>query len=274
MKEANLNEGFVKALFYGAPGSTKTRTAASAVFVPELSPVLMLESAGNPLSIRDYEVLPTIFTMDKMKDYNYPYDWLLNGQPAKHPFTEMCEKAGIDLPNKPFKSVFVDGMSEVQRFAFRTIVPGRDASPGDVPTAVEIQHFNAVLAMMVNWAYKYIKLPMHVMLSSLEAEKQSGTAGAIYRRPLLWGQSQGEVASYVYLVMRLTTSEYLDSRTKSVVASDLAEVSSSDFIGFTRQSASFYAKDQYGMKDKDGKLMRYMFDPTMQKIWDAIGGNL
>ena len=265
MKRPDLEERFLKVLLYGAPGTTKTRTGASAVFVPEMSPVLMLESAGNPLSIKDYKPLPTIVTMESMKDYNYPYDFLLRGQPNKHPFREWCEKSGYELPDEPFKTVFVDGMTEVQRFAFRVVIPGRDTQPGDVPAATEIQHFNAVLAMMVNWAYKFIKLDMNVILSSLEAEKQD-KSGAIFRRPLLWGQSQGEVSSYVYMVMRLTQAENMDIRTRAVVANELAEVKNSQTVGFLKASSSFYAKEQYGIKEP------YLFDPTMKKLWSAING--
>lgn len=268
MKSPDMSTGFLKALLYGAPGTTKTRTAASATFVDALSPVLVLESAGNPLSIRDYDPMPTVISMESMKDFNLPYDYLVRGQPEGHQFEAVCDKLGIKLPKSGFETVVVDGLSEVQRFAFRTVIPGRDALPGDLPSATEIQHFNSVLAMMVNWAYKFIKLDMNVILTSLEAEKQDKT-GNIYRRPLLWGQSQGEIASYVYMVMRLTSAENMDSRTKAVVAGELEEVKKSQTVGFVRSSSSFYAKEQYGMYD--GKeLMRYMFDPTIQKIWDCI----
>jgi hypothetical protein len=269
MKPASLDYSLIKALFYGAPGTTKTRTAASAVFVEEMWPVLMLESAANPLSIRDYEYRPTILTMESMKDFNYPYDWLRNGQPKDHPFVRGCEQMEVEL-TFPYKTVIIDGGSEVQRHAFKAVVPGRDANVGDVPPSLERQHFGQILAMMTNWSYKFVQLPMHVVLTCLEQEKQEGANGPIYRRPLIWGQSQVEMSSYVYLVMRLTAAQHLDTRTQAVVAGDIAEVKESHTIGFTKKTASFYAKDQYGMCDEKGELLRFMFDPTMPKIWDAI----
>lgn len=269
MKPTQIDRSLIKALLYGAPGTTKTRTAASAVFVPEMNPVLILESAANPLSIREYDPEPYVVTMESMKDYNWPYDYLLTGQQDNHPFASWLKSAGL-MPDEPFKTVIIDGITETQRFAFRAVVPDMDVRVGDVPPQLEIQNFNRILAMMTNWASKFIKLPIHVILTSLEAEKQAGSMTEIYRRPLLWGQSQGEVTSYVYMVMRLSAAEYMDSRTKSVVANDLEAVKQSSFIGFLKQSSSFYAKEQYGMFNKDGSQMRYMFDPTMQKIWDII----
>jgi len=234
-----------------------------------MNPVLMLESAGNPLSIRDYDPAPVVVTMEGMKDYNAPYDWLVRGQPEEHPFAHWLKDKDMWL-NDPFETVIVDGITETQRFAFKAVLPGIDVPVGDVPAGLEIQNFNRILAMMTNWASKFIKLPMHVILTSLEAEKQAGSMTEIYRRPLLWGQSQGEVSSYVYMVMRLSAAEYMDTKTRAVVANDLAAVKASSFIGFLHQSSSFYAKEQYGMFNEDGTKMRYMYDPTMQKIWDAI----
>jgi len=173
------------------------------------------------------------------------------------------------LPKQPFRTVISDGMTEIQRFAFRAIKPGLDVEPGALPTDIELRDFYKVLQIMTNWAYKYIQLDMHVILTSLENEKQD-KVGNIYRRPLLWGQSQGEIASYVYLVMRLTQTETIDTRSKSVVAADLEAANASQIIGFTRATSSFYAKDQYGMLDSGGQLMRYMYDPTIEEIWSKI----
>lgn len=271
MKPADKSKKLVKAMLYGAPGTKKTRTAASAVFVEEMGPVLILEQAANPLSIRDYDPAPYIVTIENMKDYNEPYDWLIKGQPEQHVFATWLKQNNLWC-DEPFRTVIIDGISQVQTFAIRAIKPGIDAKPGDVPPFTELRDFNALLSMMTNWAYKYMMLPdMHVILTALEYEKQD-KAGNIYRRPLLWGQGESMISSYAYIVMRLTSSEYMDTRTKSAVATDLEKVKQSRTVGFLKQTASFYAKEQYGMLDENGEEMNYMFDPTMQKIWDAIGG--
>lgn len=267
MKLASLDATYLKALLYGAPGSQKTRTAYSATFDERFFPVLVLESAGNPLSTREYLPRPTILTMETLNDYGYPYDYILRNQPKDHEFAVTLRKAGVEVPEK-FKTVIIDGSSETQRFAFRAVVPGADVDPGKVPAAYERQHFGRVLAAMTNWAYKFFKLDIHVILTSLEMEREDG--GILKKRPLYWGQSEGEISSYAYLIMRMAQVDNIDTRSKAVIAGDLEEAKRSQTVGFIRQSMSFYAKDQYGLREKDGSLMRYMFDPTISKIWDAI----
>lgn len=267
MKLASLDSAYLKALIYGAPGSQKTRTSYTATFDERFAPVLVLESAGNPLSTRDYNPRPTILTMEKLEDYSYPYDYILKGQPKDHPFAKVLRDAGVDVPDK-YKTVIVDGSSETQRFAFRAVLPGADVEPGKVPSAYERQHFGRVLASMTNWGYKYFQLPVHVILTALEMERED--SGLMKKRPYYWGQSEGEMASYAYLVMRMAQTDYIDTRSKAVIAGDLEEAKRSQTVGFVRQSMSFYAKDQYGMRDEQGQLMKYMFNPTITKIWDAI----
>jgi hypothetical protein len=269
MKQADLNSPYLKLLLYGQPGSTKTRTSATAAFDDEFAPALMLESAGNPLSLRDYDPCPTIFSMEKLKDYNLVYDYLLRDQPKDHPFRKQCNDAGIKLEDY-YRTVILDGTTQVQRFAFKVVIPGSDVPPGDVPNAHEIQHFNRVLDIMINWSFKFIReLDMHVILTALEEEKTE-KSGATKIRPLLWGQSRGEISGFAYMVMRLAPVETIDSRSKSVFAQELEESKSAQTVGFTRATSTFYAKDQYGLKNPDGSLMRYMFDPTISKIWQSI----
>jgi len=270
MRQADQSAPFLKALFYGQPGSTKTRTACTATFVKDFSPVLVLEAAGNPLSVRDYQPQPTIFSMEKLKDYNQVYDFLVKDQPTDHAFRTVCESAGIPLEDY-YRTVVLDGATQVQRFAFDVVLPGSDVEPGNVPAPYEIQHFGRVLGTMANWAEKYIKtLNMHVIVTALEDEHQSMGSSEVKIRPLLWGQSRGEICGYPYLVMRLAPTSTIDNRSKAVFATEIETAQRSQFVGFTRATNAFYAKDQYGMRDDGGQLMRYMFDPTIEKIWDRI----
>jgi hypothetical protein len=229
----------------------------------------MLESAGNPLAIRDYTQQPWVFSMENLKDFNTVYNFLLSGQPLKHPFRDMCKKANIELPEY-FKTLIVDGSTQVQHFVFDVVVPGSDVPPGDVPAPYEIQHFGRVLNTISNWAEKMIRtLDMHVILTALEDEHNE-KSGATKIRPLIWGQSRGEICSYAYLVMRLCPYKTMDTLAKSIIAADLEEAKKSQIVGIVRPTNSIYAKDQYGMRDEKGELMAYMYDPTISKIWDAI----
>jgi hypothetical protein len=269
MKPGNLQSPFLKALLYGQPGSTKTRTSATACFDEEFAPVLMLESAGNPLSLRDYDPAPTIFSMERLKDYNSVYDFLLTGQQKNHPFRKMCSDADVPLEDY-YRTVILDGTTQIQRFAFDVVVPGTDVPPGDIPAAYEYQHFNRVLGTMINFTEKFIRtLDMHVILTALEDEHQE-KSGETKIRPLLWGQSRGEICGYAYLVMRLCPTSTIDSKSKSALATDLEMAKKAHTVGFVKATNTFYAKDQYGMRDEDGNIMSYMFDPSISKIWDSV----
>jgi hypothetical protein len=268
MRKSDIRNPRLKALFYGQAGSTKTRTAASAVFHPDFAPVLMLEARGNPLSIRDYDPQPTLFSVDSFSDYSLVYDFLYNDQPNNHEFRRACADAGIPL-EPYYKTVILDGTTQTQRLAFRVIIPNSDVDPGTIPNPHEIQHFNRVLDAMIVWADKFLDLPLHVIVTSLEDERTE-KSGATKIRPLIWGQSRGEVCGYAYLVMRLAPVETIDVRSKAVFIGDKEEADASNFVGFCRATSTFYAKDQYGMRNPDGSLMRYMFDPTIEKIWESI----
>jgi hypothetical protein len=210
--------------------------------------------------------------MEALGDFSYPYDYFINGQPETHEFGKALKELG-KYPDQPFKTLIIDGTTEVQRFAFRAVVPGMDVPPGHVVAGVERQQFGKVLAIMINWAYKFIQLDMNVILTSLEDERADAVGNTI-RKPLLWGQSGGEIGSYTYLIARLAHISKLDTKQKAEMReSNLTIETDTTSVAFFNQGASFVAKDQYHMLDEEGKSIKYMMDPTIGKIWDAIQRN-
>lgn len=265
VSHASLTEPYLKVLFYGQPGSTKTRTSATAVYVPPLEPVLMLESGGNPISLRDYDKIPDIVHIDKLDEFNQPYEWLSMSQPPNHPF---CREMQL---NPPYRTVIVDSITEVQRMSFRTVIGTTKVGPGTVPATAEIQHFNKVLGQMVTFANLFYSLPLNVILTSLEREDKDETTGSIMYKPLLWGQSAGEVSGYAYLVARLVHRTRLDFKTETMINQaaklGITEEPMSDSttsVALFMPSGKYVAKDQYGMG------IPYMVSPTMGKILAAV----
>ncbi len=258
---------YLKILLYGEYGSTKTRTAATAALDERLSPVLMLNSGGNPIAIRDYEKQPDILTLDDLKEYNIPYEWLAGGQDPDHPF---CDK--FDL-NPPYKTVIVDSVTEVQRMSFSFVTGNTRIGPGDIPQSVEIQHFNKTLGQMVTFARLYYGLPMNVIMTSLEKYDKDEVTGAVMHRPLIWGQASSEIGGYAYIVARLVHRARIDNKlrmradqqAKVGIAEDPID-SETVSVALFEPTGKYVAKDQYGV------LGPYMVNPTMTKILDAIGG--
>lgn len=249
-------EDKLKTLFYGQPGSTKTRTAATAALDPRLSPVLYLEQGGNPLSMRSYTRWPDIVHMEKLSDYNPIYDWLLNGQKDSSPIVDILKL------KPPYKTLVIDSITEVQRYSFRTVIGSSSAKPGDIPASAERQHFNKVLSQMVNFANLFYQLPMHVILTSLESETKNEATGDIFYKPLLWGQSSGEVPGYAYLVARMVHRARIEGKMYRVIGDAIDQVTSS--VALFQPAGTYMAKDQYGC------MGGFMPDPTIGKMLDLL----
>lgn len=261
----SLTEPYLKVLFYGQAGSTKTRTSSTAVYVPTMAPVLMLEAGGNPISLRDFEKVPDIVHIDALDEFNEPYEWFRLGQPANHPF---CKSMGL---TPPYRTLIVDSITEVQRMSFRTVIGTTKVGPGTIPATAEIQHFNKVLGQMVTFASLYLSLPLHVILTSLEREDKDESTGTIMYKPLLWGQSAGEVSGYAYLVARLVHRTRLDFKTETLVnqAAKLG-ITEEPMSDKTVSVALFMPSGKYIAKDQYGTGIPFMPDPTMGKILAAV----
>jgi hypothetical protein len=251
---------YAKMLFYGKPGSTKTRTVGSAALDKRMAPVLMLDIGGNPLSIRDYPVQPDIIQIDEMADLNPVYSWLLAGQPQDRYAEKMELTPG-------YKTVIVDGITDLQRYSFAQVVGNMKKLPGDIPIATQIQHHQGVLAQMTNFARLFFKLEMHVLVTALEKEVMDPNGITMYG-PLLTGQAPGEVSVYPYVVSRLVHRAKIDKR--EARDSKLPEDPNGQTISvaFFTPSARIMAKDQYGIG------VPWMVDPTMTKMLDLAAASV
>ena len=256
--EFDVTKG-ITALIYGQPGSGKTRLSASAALDPKdrWGKVLMLEAFGNPMSIRDYDRKPDIVTIEDMEDFNEPYEWLTGGQPEEHPF---CKDFNL---TPPYKTVIVDGLTEVQRFVIRKVSGVDFTGPGDLTPLLGRQGFGQLLGTMLNWATHFVKLAdlgLNVILTSLEASSEE--AGVAKSKPLFWGQSGGEICGYVLLVIRLTTQL---AAPKSLMTHPNDPVyPDSNNVAFFRETTTHYAKDQYYIG------IDHLVDPTMANLMDLL----
>jgi len=248
------DDPYVRILFYGTAGATKTRTVSTAAWDERTAPALMLETGGNPISIRDYEKIPTIVKLETVGDLNAPYDWFHRGQPANHPF---AKKFGLELG---YKSIIIDSLTDLQRLVIDETTNRTDVAPGDPVAALGLQGFGQILARVLHMTRLYFGLPVHVFITCLESEH----AGVL--KPLLWGQARDEVPGYGYVVGRLAHRDDLPPKIKVVLKGELESAKSAYIALFSKQS-QYYAKDQYGV------LGHYLVDPTIGKIMDLIQPN-
>lgn len=258
--DLNASEGF-KGLFYGVPGSGKTRLAYSAALDDRMHPVLGLDAFGNPASIRSYKRLPTVIRMSDIKDINKPYNWLLAGQPMNDPF---AKEYGFTVP---FKTVVLDTVTDIQRYAFNTVL-NMSGNPGDIPIKREWEHFNKVLGIMINVATKFYELAelhrLHVILTAHEKKNEDRMTGQDMYNVLLDGQSDNEVPGKAMMVGRMMHESRLGTRQKKDIYDAKEAVEDSTVACFVFPTSSYVAKDQYGTGKK------FFLDPTMTAILDAI----
>lgn len=253
----------LKIMWYGQPGSTKTRTAGSAALDDRTWPCLLLDAGGNPLSLRDYKRKPDIIQIDTIEDLNPIYRWLAQGQPEAD---ALVKSMGL-LTAGPYKTIILDGITDIQRFSFAKVVGNTGKLPGDIPQPTQIQHHQGVLQQMTNMSRLFFKLPYHIIVTALEKESQDANGQMMYR-PLLTGQAPGEVAAYAYTLGRLVHRARVTKREQRDLKIEEDPNDETVAVAFFRPSGAIMAKDQSGIG------MDYMVDPTITKILDAIDANV
>lgn len=259
MRKVIPNTEFVRIMFVGRSGSTKTRTAYSACLDPRMRRVLGLDMKGQPRSIRTYRPQPDIVGIESLPDLSRIYAWLKNGQ---KPNDAIVKEAGL---NPPYQTVVVDGWSEAQRLVVISASGNTMTQMGDKPKPIEIQHYGTIFAQTTAIFEGFYALPMHVIGTALENEKEDEKNGTVFRIQLV-GQSKDQAASYPEIVGRMVHIEKVSNQIKTALKGDKDSGYTEDTISicFFKPSAKHEAKDQ------TGALGDVMVDATMTKILDLI----
>lgn len=254
-----VQDPYLRTLFYGKPGSHKTRTAGTACLDDRTYPTLWLDMSGNPMSIRDYERLPDIIEVERLGDINDPYNWIMNGQKPDAKFAK-----AFDL-SPPYKAIVLDQITDLQRISFATVMGQPNLGPGDIGKHAQRRDFYGVLGQMTRFARLYYSLPMHVIMTALEKTTTDEVTGAVTMSPLLWGQSDTEVPGYAYVVARMVHRAKMKGPVLKAIE-DSAGEEALHAVALFMPSGKYDAKDQYGA------LGNYMIDPSIPKMLDLIYG--
>lgn len=253
------NQGILS-IIYGQPGCGKTTLMATACKDARFGRVLDLDAFGNPQALRKLpeDARPDVIMMERLEDFNAPYNWLKDGQDPKSAYAKEFKL------KPPYKTVFVDGTTEVQRFIVNLITGAMNLDPGKMTTALGRQGFGQLLGTMMNWSKHFIQLAdlgLNICFTCLEADKKDEAQVSSYE-PLIWGQSGLELCGYVLLVGRLTVRLRTDN---DIRAEDVEAVKKATFntLQILPTKAS-YAKDQYGCG------VTHINNPTMSSIMDLV----
>lgn len=252
-------------LAYGKPGSGKTTFLGSACDDDRTYPVLHVDVSGNPETLAKRKGRkPDVLRLQKLKELNAIFDWFSKGQPDKHPMVDQlgCEPG--------YKTLCFDGITAIQRKSF-AIVMGQDLQPGDIPLKPEWGHYAAVLRQMLTIATAFLQelRGTHVLISCLEHTEQRFTVpGAAntaysYAEPGLSGQAVTELPGEALAVLRFAhkTDVSVDVSKALKARYTVAQLSPSRFA---------YAKDQHHFGGTEIEGVKYLADPTVPMLLDAL----
>lgn len=262
-KKGVLENPYLRFLVYGDGGTGKTRLACTACLDERLAPVLYLNASGNPESVRDYEEVPDVIDMEKLKDFNLPFDFIAKGQQLTHPLIEMFGlRYGGD---NPYKTLIIDQLTDVQNLSFDSVLGTEDLAPASFPRKREWEHYHKVLHQMNNFIKSYYSLPLHVVMVAWEkAIDKVANPDSPNVVPMLAGQTERTVVGFSLLVARMVATGSLSSNILKAVKQATGKTPEHN-LAFFSNKYQFLAKNQYG-----GTLPPYLPDTDLTAIYDHI----
>ena len=222
--------GPLRAMFYGAPGTGKTRLISSASKVPEMSPVLLLDVDPGTMSVSDHDNLHVMHVRNS---------------------TQLM-KIGrlLASANCPFRTVALDDLQEFylmllqERLQTESGKAGKDAN---VPWQDDWMWTTFKFRAMIK---SFKGLPQHMLASTLEQYTADARTEALMRTPLMTGKLTWEIEKYFDISGWLSVKGTARNQTRMLQVQP--------FQG-TR------AKD----RTPAGRLGSRIENPTMQIIYDA-----
>lgn len=226
---------WIKLLVYGEPGVGKTRFAGSAVLVPEMQPVLVLDFEGGTLSLQD------------MSDINIVR--LTSWEKVDRLYGSLYDK-------NPYKTIVVDSLSELQKFSMSEImrqVVQKDSERD--PDIASLREWGKSSEQVRRFVRAFRDLQCNVIFTALNSEDRDERTNTIKSRPGLPGKLKGEVSGYVDIVLYMYRKEIRVDGNRKIQTLVLTQ-------GTERQQA----------KDRSGKLPELLEAPTMQDVYNYIRG--
>lgn len=255
----NYKFPFVKAIFYGEPGSGKTTLAASSHLDPRLGPTLLLNCVGNPVSVRRMPSKPSLININSIEDLQTIVDWLhKEDQDPKNAIPKAYkEKYGKEYPR--FRTVVLDQLTGLQTMYMRKYLKTERIQRDGKKAAYD--DWAAVLMFMDTVAWSFFELlQMNIIMTALERVEIDALDDELSRGVGLTGQSQQVVPAYAPLVGRVVRQQKISPQAKkqyTIPDNEYCTV-------FFDLMGKFNAKDQYTLGT------RYMSNPSMTKIMDLI----
>ena len=215
---------YLRAFYYGDSGVGKTYFVGTFQLDPRSGPMIYLHAEGQKVTLDLLPERPYIVELDKLSDMNFPYNWLLQGQPLGKggPLcTEYLAEWGErhEVENPKFKTVAIDSVTYVQRLSQDKIVGNTSTLPGDIPKAAQRQHWGKIFAQLVNMTQLFKRLPMHLILTTICKRATIQEFGMATAYPFIWGQGGAEIPSLMEMSGMLVAPDELNIQQQKALES-------------------------------------------------------
>jgi len=216
---------WLKMIAYGDYGSGKTRLLGSAVLVPDMRDIFMIDAEAGDLTIATEELFTPLkqhFTVVRVKDfkvYARVQEYLKLHCSLRDLHTPEADKKLKDLekllipadqyepdaPPKRFRTVITDSLSEVESYSMYQLLGVNDRTRIDEELAnPEWSEFKRNHSQVLRAIRAYRDLPMHVLFTAAGAYVQDDSKKMIWM-PALTGklarQCQGfmDIVGFMYV---------------------------------------------------------------------------
>ena len=260
MKRHNFESAYIKLLVYGASGVGKTRLCGTFDQDERTARALILNAAGNPITLRDNSPPPIVFDVTSFSDVSEVINFLRAPKPD-HPFRKRYDIP----PDVNFKTVVVDTITELQRIIVYEVagLPYDVGSSGPIDLTqspiTRLADWNLILSRMLSLVSVLVQLPLHVVITAQERLITNETDSISSYVPMIQGAAQVHIPAYMNIVGRLVRRVRLPDG--SVASSEDTGTRRTASVLFTESGGRYYAKNQY-----DPEIPRELVDPTATKL--------
>jgi hypothetical protein len=227
----------INVLVYGESGVGKTVFAGSALIVPEMAPVLLVDIEGGALSLTHTYPEVDVVRVQTWDEMQALYNEL---HAARH----------------KYKTVIIDSLTEVQKFSMYEIMREVvEDNPERDPDIAGMREWGKNIEQMRKFVRAFRDLPINTVFTALMREDKDNR-GQVIKKPSLSGKLASEVAAFLDIVLFYYVKTIKQG--DEVVRQRLMLTS---------------ATDTTVAKDRTGKLELVLESPMMSDIYSAVIGH-
>ncbi len=202
-------ERFLKFLVYGTAGVGKTTLACSALGVPSMRDVLMINAEAGDLSVDHMENLDAITVQDfrtlgRINEFLKQHCRARDSGNTKELVKMQAHLTGVDPKEittpREYRTVILDSLSELEAYCFEQLLGITDTTRLDEEVqSAEWGEYKKNNTMILRVVRKFRDLPMHVIFTCAEKYTQDETKKFKYT-PDLTGKLSKKVQGFMDMV--------------------------------------------------------------------------